>query len=225
MDPNITTSITVDRALFDQFLAWQREQEQQPREVEQAPPAPAPAVAAPWPANVGVMDAHGFVPTTMQVSAHEGGRFGTPDEPEQDDADATQQDDQQADVPYRSPIVSYTNRSNAATTATPNQVRSPRVSPSVADAYVIEAMKHYPHSNAFTIRPPRYVHSSDALTDDPKTGAQGAVSQHTGVALSVAQVRAALDRLATAGRVYKHGKNGKQDRWYLKGDQFDNPTR
>ena len=217
MNPNATSSITVDRALFEQFIAWQQAQEQEQHEAEQQPapvPTPAPTVA-PWPANTGTVDAHGFVPTTMQVTAHEGGRYGVAAQPEQAGQDAPEQGDpgdQQQPAPYTSPVT------------TPTRKRSSRVSPSVADAYVIETMKHYPHSNAFTIRPPRYLHSSDALTDDPKNGAQGAISKHFGVALSVAQVRAALDRLATAGRVYKHGKNGKQDRWYLSGNEHANPT-
>lgn len=216
MDTSVTQSITVDRDLFDRFLAWQREQEQEQRqEVHPSVTVPASKVIAnaqpPLPSNVGTMDAHGFVPTTMQVPTREGGMYGVPEVP-----DTTEQVEQpdpgdQQQAPYTSPV-------QAAAPTTPGK-RSSRVAPTVADAYVIDTMKSHQRGTSFTIRPPRYQHSSVGLTNNPKTGERGAVADHSGVALSVAQVRGALDRLNEAGRVYKHGKNGKQDRWYVSGDE------
>jgi len=230
MDTSVAQSITVDRDLFDRFLAWQREQEQEQQQ-EAAPPA---VEQPPGPPNVGTMDAHGFVPTTMHVPTREGGMYGVPEVPDTteqaEQADPGDPGDQQQ-APYTSPV-------QAAAPTTPGK-RAPRMSPDTADTFVLGAMKSHPRGTSFTIRPPRYaqrgvlpVHSV-GLTDDPKTGAQGAVADHLGAggvwatylaaggsSLSVSQVRAALARLVERGCVYAHGKNGKQDRWFVHHNEF-----
>lgn len=224
MDTSVTQSITVDRDLFDRFLAWQREQEQE-QEVSPRVTIPASMVTGqpPSPSKyVGTMDAHGFVPTMVQVPTREGGMYGVPEVP-----DTTEQVEQadpgdQQQAPYTSPV--------QAAAPTTRGKRASRVSPGTADTFVLGAMKSHGRGTSFTIRPPRYVHHSTGLADDPKTGAQGAVADYIAAnypggpwgSPSVAQVRAALDRLNNTGHVYKHGKNGKQDRWYVSGDQFDN---
>lgn len=215
-----TSSITVDAALFEQFIAWMQAKENATPTIDpvEQPDNPDPDTQTDEPdeshvSTFGEQDSHGFIPSTHTLPALEGGRHGTKDEPQPEaDAHPTDTDDEQQQPPYTSPLAGMTGR-----------VRARRVNPATAQAYVLTAMKSKPQGTSFTIRQPRYAHSSYGLADAEDTsGKTGVVQDVHGITLTVAQIRSALTKMSERGEVYPHGKNGKQDRWYVHADQFSN---
>ena len=218
MDTNTTSSITVDAALFEQFIAWVQARETTIDPVEQEdnpdPDVQTDEIDASHVSTIGEQDSHGFIPSTHTLPALEGGRHGTPHYEAQPEADAhpTDTDDEQQPPPYTSPVAGTTSR-----------VRARRMNPAVARNHVLKAMKSKPQGSSFTIRQPRHRFSSHGLANaEDASGMIGVVEEVTGATLSVAQIRSALAKLSEGGYVYTHGKNGKQDRWLVHPHQFTN---
>lgn len=191
-----TKSIIVDASTYEAFLRWRHEhghevEDEAPEPVQQEPDEDTtPPVQT---VTTGSPDAHGFVPSSVDVVVQVGGRYGEAAAPAVEvEADVEVEDEADAGMQ-------------------PARQRSPRLNPLTAEAIVVQAMMT-DYTAGWTIRPPRYPVTQYGNNDWTARGLPEAVTAN-GNTMSVSQIRSALTRLEAKGFVCTDRKCGKQERW------------